>query len=90
MVVELVMQNGRTVWEPPLKSAFKLNFDEAIFFVLNKTGVRVIIRNYKGEVMAIMSTRGLAVHSSEEGELLACRKAVEFAICNVEFNQPSC
>ena len=30
--------------------------------------------------MVAMSARGLAVHSSEEGELLACRKAVEFAI----------
>ena len=31
-------------------------------------------------VMAAMSARGPAVHSSEEGELLACRKAIEFAI----------
>ena len=30
--------------------------------------------------MAAMSARGLAVHSSEKGELLTCRKAVEFAI----------
>ena len=30
--------------------------------------------------MAAMSARGLAVHSSEEDELLTCRKAVEFAI----------
>ena len=30
--------------------------------------------------MVAMSARGLAVHSSEEGELLACRKAVELAI----------
>ncbi|XP_075645695.1 uncharacterized protein LOC142616802 [Castanea sativa] len=30
--------------------------------------------------MAAMSARGSAIHSSEEGELLACRKAVEFAI----------
>ena len=30
--------------------------------------------------MAPMYARGSAVRSSEEGELLACRKAVEFAI----------
>ena len=30
--------------------------------------------------MAAMSARGLAVHSNEEGELLTCRKAVEFAV----------
>ena len=36
--------------------------------------------------MAAMSARGLAVHSSEEDELLTCRKAVEFAI-NVGFSK---
>ena len=30
--------------------------------------------------MVAMFARGLVVHSSEEGELLACRKAIEFAI----------
>ena len=37
-----------------------------------------IIRNDKGEVMVAMSV-GPPVSSSEEAELLACRKAVEFA-----------
>ena len=46
---EPVMQNSRTVWEPPLESAFKLNFDAAIFSELNRTGVRVKICNYKGK-----------------------------------------
>ena len=77
---ELVMQNSRTNWEPPPESTFKLKFYVAIFSKLNRTGVGVIIRNYKGEVMAAMSAKGPAVHSSEEGEPLACRKAVEFAI----------
>ena len=74
------MQNSRTVWEPPPESAFKLNFDVAIFFELNRTSIGIIIHNYKGKVMAAMSARGPTVHSSEEGELLACRKAVEFAL----------
>ena len=30
--------------------------------------------------MAAMSARGPTIHSSEEGKLLACRKAIEFAI----------
>nr|XP_023872227.1 uncharacterized protein LOC111984839 [Quercus suber] len=77
---EPVMQNSRTDWEPPPEPAFKLNFDAAIFSGVNRTDVGAIIRNYKGEVMAPMSARGSTVHSSEEGELLACRKAVEFAI----------
>ncbi|KAK9991412.1 hypothetical protein SO802_026397 [Lithocarpus litseifolius] len=74
------MQNRRTNWEPPPESAFKLNFNATIFFELNRTDIGVIIRNYKGKVMAAMSARGPTIHSSEEGELLACRKAVEFAI----------
>ena len=40
----------------------------------------VIIRNSQGEVMASLSARGPAVASSKEAEVLACRKAVEFAI----------
>ena len=39
-----------------------------------------MIRNAAGEVMATLSTRGEAVADSEEAEVLACRKAMEFAI----------
>ncbi|XP_075645801.1 uncharacterized protein LOC142616956 [Castanea sativa] len=77
---EPVMQNSREAWEPPPESAVKLNFDAAVFSEVNRTGVGAIIHNYKSEVMAAMSARGPAVHGSEKGELLACRKAIEFAI----------
>jgi len=40
----------------------------------------VVIRNSLGEVMASLSAHGPAVASSEEAEVLACWKAVEFAI----------
>ena len=39
-----------------------------------------MIRNEKGEVMAAMTTCGPAVQTSEEAELLACRRALEFAV----------
>ena len=42
--------------------------------------VGVIIRNCKGEVMAAMTAKGLLVGGSEEAEILACRRALEFAI----------
>ena len=74
------MQISREAWKPPPKSAFKLNFDAAVFFEVNRFSVGAIIRNYKGEIMATMSVRGLAVYSNEEGGLLACRKAIEFGI----------
>lgn len=39
-----------------------------------------MIRNVRGEVMAAMSTRGPPVIDSSEAEILACRKALEFAV----------
>ena len=67
------------VWKPPPNSVFKLNFDAVVFVEAKRTGFGAIIRNDKGEVMAAMSAGGPPVSSSEEVELLACRKAVEFA-----------
>ena len=49
-----------------------------IIIIIIKTGFGAIIRNDKGEVMIGMSAGGPPVSSSEEAELLACRKAVEF------------
>lgn len=68
------------VWQPTLDSALKLNFDAAIFSDLNCSRARAVIRNEKGEVMASMSARGPPVKDSEEVEIIACRKAMEFAI----------
>ena len=67
-------------WKPPPDPVFKLNFDAAIFSELNGSGVGVIIRNCKGEVMAAMTAKGPPVGGSEEAEILACRRALEFAI----------
>ena len=39
-----------------------------------------MIHNEKGEVMAAMTACGPAVQNSEEAELLACRRALEFAV----------
>ena len=39
-----------------------------------------VIRNATGEVMAALSARGEAVADSEEAEVRACWKALEFAI----------
>ena len=68
------------VWKPPPNSIFKLNFDAAVFVEAKRIGFGAIIWNDKGEVMAAMSTGGPPVSSSEEAKLLACRKAVEYAI----------
>ncbi|XP_075659244.1 uncharacterized protein LOC142629149 [Castanea sativa] len=67
-------------WLPPEGMIYKLNFDAAVFMDASDSGVGVIIRNERGEVMAALSSRGCAVMDSEEAEVLACRQAMEFAI----------
>ncbi|XP_023877906.1 uncharacterized protein LOC111990361 [Quercus suber] len=65
-------------WKPPPGQLYKLNFDAATFD--SGSGVDAVIRNAAGEVMAALSSRGEVVSDSEEAEVLACRKALEFAI----------
>ncbi|XP_075654856.1 uncharacterized protein LOC142625029 [Castanea sativa] len=67
-------------WQPPPSSVYKLNFDAAIFSDLDRTGVGAIIRDEHGQVMAAMTASGPKVSSSMEAELLACRRAMEFAV----------
>ncbi|XP_075665494.1 uncharacterized protein LOC142635175 [Castanea sativa] len=65
---------------PPQGTLFKLNFDGACFDDGAALGYRVVIRNEKGEVMATLAAKGSAVRDSEEVEVMACRKALKFAI----------
>ena len=67
------------LWRTPLAEEFKLNFDAAIFADQHCSGFGAIIRNFAGEVMAGMSVKGPDVKNSEEAEVLACRRAVEFS-----------
>ena len=72
------MRPSDNVWHPPPESAFKLNFDVVIFSELNCSRVGAMIRNERGKVIAAMSVRGPQVVDSEEAEILACRRAMEF------------
>ena len=67
-------------WQPPPETLFKLNFDGACFDEGTVSGYGAVIRNEKGEVMAALAVQGGAVRDSEEVEVMACRKALEFAI----------
>ena len=62
------------VWQPPQGDFFKLNFDGA------DSGYGAVVCNGNGEVMAAISAKGKDVRDSEKVEVLACRKALEFAI----------
>ena len=67
-------------WHPPTSSFYKLNFDATVFSDTCSSGFRAIICNNLGEVMAAMSTKGPSVVDSEEAEVLACRRALMFAV----------
>ena len=75
-----VLQNTEVGWQPPPESVYKLNYDIAVFADSASSGFGAVIRNSSGEVMAAMTIKGPAVRDSDEAELLACRKAMEFAI----------
>ena len=59
---------------------YKLNFDVAVFSSLDRSGYGAIIRNDNGVVRAAMTASGPKVSTSDEAELLACRRAIEFAM----------
>ena len=80
LAVQSRQQPIAEAWQPPPLEAFKLNFDAAVFSDLGRTGVGAVIRNDKGEVMAAMTAGGPAVHTGEEAEFLAYRRALEFAV----------
>ncbi|XP_050240907.1 uncharacterized protein LOC126689771 [Quercus robur] len=67
-------------WSPPSGNLYKLNFDVAVFPDTESTGFGAVIRNNRGAVMAALSAKGPPVSSSEEVEVLACRRALEFAV----------
>ena len=65
---------------PPTGFQYKINFDAAVFVDIKASGFGVVIWNDKGKVMAALSTKGLPMMDNEEAEVLAGRKALEFAL----------
>ncbi|XP_075636776.1 uncharacterized protein LOC142609015 [Castanea sativa] len=80
LTVSRIEQLSSKLWQPPPHDVYKLNFDAAVFSRLERTGIGAIIRNDKGEVMVAMFAVGPSAENSEEAELLACRRSLEFAL----------
>ena len=59
---------------------YKINFDVAVFANMATSGIGVVIWNDRGQVMAALSSKGHAMVDSEEAEVVACRKALEFVV----------
>ena len=60
--------------------SYKVNVDAAVFAKINASGFGVVVRNERAEVMASLATKRPSIQDSEEVEVLACRKASEFAM----------
>ncbi|KAL0016095.1 hypothetical protein SO802_003164 [Lithocarpus litseifolius] len=67
-------------WIPPTSLVYKHNFDAVVFAGIKASGFEAVVHNNRGEVMAVVSTRGLPVVDSEEAKVLACRRTVEFVM----------
>ncbi|KAL0009952.1 hypothetical protein SO802_005060 [Lithocarpus litseifolius] len=80
MLLMLSAQQQITGWQPPQSAKYKLNFDVAIFTDMGPSSVGAVIRNERGEVTVALSAMGPFVQDSEEAEIVACQKALEFAI----------
>ena len=66
--------------QPLQGTFFKLNFNSACFDNGAASGYGAVIHNGNGEVMVALFAKGGIVGDSEEVEVMACRKALEFAI----------
>ena len=58
----------------------KINFDGAMFGESDEAGLRVVIHNTEGQVMAALPEKIKKPHSVQIVELLATRRAVKFSI----------
>ena len=60
--------------------SYKVNVDATVFVEINASGFGVVVCNERVEVMASLAAKGPPVQDSEEAELLACRKVLEFVV----------
>ena len=60
--------------------SYKVNVDATVFAEINASGFGVVVCNERVEVMASLAAKGPSVQDSEEAELLACRKVLEFVV----------
>uniref|UniRef100_A0A2N9GM00 RNase H type-1 domain-containing protein n=1 Tax=Fagus sylvatica TaxID=28930 RepID=A0A2N9GM00_FAGSY len=70
----------RLKWKPPSISAFKINFDAALFNDQQCTGVGVIIRDDQGLPIAALCKRLPYLYAVDDAEALAAREALQFAV----------
>lgn len=70
----------RVKWKASHGEYYKINFNGAMFTEIDRAGIRVIIRDYKGFAMASLSQIIPLPLTVVELETLAAAKALEFAL----------
>ena len=70
---------GSMRWQSPLEDIVKENFDGAVFREDQETGIGVVIRNNKGQMLAALSEKVIMPTIVEILEMLAARRAAVFA-----------
>ena len=70
-------QAAKERWEE-IKAAYKINYDGTILAEENKSGIKVVVRDFHGQVIAsLVQQLGQAYQAVEVKALIACR-ALEF------------
>lgn len=73
-------QHQPTIWSPLGENNYKINFDGATFADTGTAGLEIIIRNNEGLPMALLSQKIPLPNTVIEVEILAARRALEFAL----------
>ena len=66
-------------WKPPDFGLYKINFDSAVFADQVSAGIRVVIRDWEGQIIAALSQKVRYLSSVDLVEALAMSRAVSFA-----------
>ena len=67
-------------WRPPLGKLYKTNYDRAMFSELGEAGIRVVVRDAKGEVIGTLAEKITYSWSVVMLEALVARRAVKFIV----------
>ena len=70
---------ARARWSPPTENLYKANFDAALFEHLGFAGLGVVMRDDRGNVLAILSQKIALPQSVEMAEALAAKRALQLA-----------
>nr|XP_023907618.1 uncharacterized protein LOC112019310 [Quercus suber] len=72
-------RNAVVQWSPPSERLYKVNFDAALFDHLGCAGLGVVVRDWRGNVLAALSQKVALPQSVEMAEALAAKRAVQLA-----------